>query len=318
MNKRLFCIVLIFGILVFSGCNTPADEQSMISDSASNTITVSSTTDTTDTTSTTVTTTSITSATTMKTTTTKRTTTTTSRKQTTTSKTTRGTSGTITEPLDKISDETFIELVQNDNNAIYQSLYIIEGKEYGRVISSSDSKEDAVNVCTRHFTDTRMPQYINTVKKCTVIYESAILYGLHVAWETRGQVYEENVISFKSSVADITARNVVYGDEESFRIHTTAQEDIQTIVLYLSHDTYLGQTMLDYDMQTYENEYVMTVYSYEICMGDWGLKDEYTLLKHTIIVHKTTGIVDCQEPRTIKTVYVDGALTNIGEVVVDY
>ena len=210
--------------------------------------------------------------------------------------------------LDEISDEGFLSLVDSYENDIYQSLYEINGEKYGRIISSSDSLEDAVRVGTRHFTDNRHAQAINTVTECKVIYVSDFLYGINVKWkltnhgEFKGQ-YEENVISFKKEVADITVRNVIYDDVESFRICTNQKEQIKQIVLYLFHNKYFGQKILDYEMLSYDEEYIITIYSYDACYGDWGVSDEYRLIKHTVVVNEDDGEVNCQEPTILKTVY---------------
>jgi hypothetical protein len=210
--------------------------------------------------------------------------------------------------LDEISDNGFLSLIDSYTNHIYQSLYEINGQKYGRIIASSLSAEDAVRVCTRHFTDERYPQAINTVIECKVIYESDILYGINVKWKLTnhgkfdGQ-YEENVISFKKEIADVTVRNVIYGDEESFKICTDQEERINQILMYLYCNKHSLDIVLDYEMSSIGDEYVMTIYSYAICYGDWDMKDEYSLLKYTVIVDKVTGNVNFQEPIVLKTVY---------------
>ena len=226
---------------------------------------------------------------------------------TTDNPTTDNPTGEITK-LDEISDNDFLSLIDSYTNRIQQSLYEINGKEYGRVIASSHSAEDAVSVCTRHFTDKRYPQSINTVIECKVIYESDILYGINVKWKLTnhgkfdGQ-YEENVISFKKEIADITVRNVIYGDEESFRICTDQEEQINRILLYLYCNKYFLDMLLEYEMSSIGDEYVMTIYSYDVCYGDWDMKDEYRLLKYTVVVDKATGNVNFREPIVLKTVY---------------
>ena len=210
--------------------------------------------------------------------------------------------------LDKISDSDFLSLVDCDTHRIQQSLYEMNGTKYGRIIASSHSSEDAVSVCTRHFTDERYPQAINTVIECKVIYESDIFYGINVKWKLTnngkfdGQ-YEENVISFKKEIADVTVRNVIYGDEESFRICTNQEEQINRILLYLYFNKHSPDSLLDYEMSSIGDEYVMTIYSYTVCYGDWDMKDEYSLLKYTVVFDKVTGNVNFQEPIVLKTVY---------------
>lgn len=210
--------------------------------------------------------------------------------------------------LDDISDNDFLSLIDSYTNSIQQSLYIINEINYGRIIASSTSSENAISVCTRHFTDERFSQAINTVIECNVVYESDIFYGIHVKWKVtnngkfRGQ-YEENVISFKKEIADVTVRNVIYGDDESFKIHTNEEEQIKRILLYLHCNKNPFEHLLDYEITSIENEYVMTIYSIKVVGGDWGIKDEYSLLKYTITFDIETNDIIFQEPIKLKTVY---------------
>ena len=202
----------------------------------------------------------------------------------------------------------FSAMLEGYSNDTYRSLYELDGKKYGRIVSSSDSPEDAVRVCSRHFTDDRYPQAINAVVECAVIYESEILYGIHVVWEVtcygepHGR-YEENVISFKKSAADVTVRNVIYGDTESFALTTGQEEQAAHILMYLFYNKYPGRSLLEYSVESTDHEYRVTAYSFAVIYGDWGVMDEYQLLKHTIVVDKTTGGVTFAEPVLLDTLY---------------
>ena len=183
----------------------------------------------------------------------------------------------------------------------------LDGEKYGRIISSSDSLEDAVRVCTRHFTDNRYPQAINTVVECNVIYESDILYGINVKWEltNNGKFdgrYEENVVSFKKNVADITVRNVIYDDVESYSICTNQEEQIKQIALYLYYNKNSIHHILNYETSYNDNEFIITIYAYHVIGGDWDLPSTYSFYKQTVVVDKT-GDVNFQEPIVLKTVY---------------
>ena len=205
-------------------------------------------------------------------------------------------------------DKDFQSMLDNYTNEPYRSLYELNGETYGRIVSSSDSWEDAVRVCTRHFTDERYPQAINTVVDCTVIYESDILYGIHVQWEvtnhgTFNGRYEENVISFKKNIADITARNAVYDDTESFRINTHREDQIEQIILYLYHNKYRSHSILEHKMSYTDREYRVTIYAFDVIYGDWSVQNEYRLFMNTITVNKETGNVTFQEPIISDTIY---------------
>ena len=188
-------------------------------------------------------------------------------------------------------------------NNIYTSLYQLDGEKYGRIISSSDSPENAVSVCTRHFTDNRYDQAINTVVECKVIYESDILYGLYVKWEVNDYYYEENVISFKKSVADITVENVIYEDVVSYRICTNQEEQIEQIVLYLHFEESPFNGILYYEKSSDDQAYTFTVHSYQVIGGDWGMPNEYRFAEQKVVVNKESGVVDFQEAVITQSVY---------------
>lgn len=200
----------------------------------------------------------------------------------------------------------FVDKLKNNN--IYQSLYELDGEKYGRIISSADSPEDAVRVCTRHFTDKRYQQSINTVLECNVIYESDILYGIYVKWNCTdngkfaGQ-YEENVISFKKNIADITVRNVIYDDVESYNICTNQEDQIEQILLYLYYEKHSLHNILYYKTSRHDNKLILTIYAYYIVYGDLDMLDTYHFLKQTVVVDKTNGNVNFLEPIVLKTVY---------------
>ena len=208
---------------------------------------------------------------------------------------------TFVENLSKVTAETVLSFLDIYQDNTYQVLYEIDGIQFGRVISSSDSAEDAVNVCTRHFTSTRNPDSIHTVVECEVIYESDLFYGVYVAWEVDTFIYEENVISFKKSVADITAYNVVYNDEESFRICTDDEEQIREILLYLFYDKCRPDVLLHYELSSDENAYYLTMYSHYISYGDWDMLDTYYFVEQPIIIDKADGSVDFQEYIVLST-----------------
>ena len=185
--------------------------------------------------------------------------------------------GKILERHNEIYDEWIEE------THLYRALFELDGEKFERIISSSESKEDAVEICTKHFTNDS-----NTVIKCEVVYESDLLYGIYVRWEHRdgGKKYEENVISFKKNVADLTMKG-----DKSYRIITKQKEKIEKILLYLYFDEYSFHQVRDYEMSSQGNAYIMTIDAYYYVVGDWGVADTVEFLEQTIIVDRTTGKV---------------------------
>ncbi len=206
------------------------------------------------------------------------------------------------EEINSMSDTDFFALLSSyDKTAILESLYTIDKKEYGRIISSSNSKEDAVQVCTRYFTDDRYEEFINTVIDCNVIYQSEILYGINVKWEVNNHIYEENVISFKKNIADITVENATYGDQESCKIYTNNEEQLKQILLYLHSGLHsLRGYVLDYEIVNNEKEFIMNVYEHWIVHGGYDMSDLHYLLKYSVKLDKVSGNVEFIQPVTIK------------------
>lgn len=191
------------------------------------------------------------------------------------------------------------DFVKENGNSIFKSLFEIDGKEYGRIISSSESAEDAVNVCTRHFTDERYPDTANTVVECKVIYESDLFYGIYVKWSYynfgEGAIeYDENVISFKKDVADITVWNAQYEEENAYRLCTDQDDKIEQVVLYLFYHEHphWSEGILEYETQSTEKEVIITLCSYSHGSGDWNIPDEFHFNNQVIVVDKETGKID--------------------------
>lgn len=193
-----------------------------------------------------------------------------------------------------------------DRSDIHDPLYILDGKEYGRFVSSSNSREDAIRVATRHFNDTRRQDSTNIVTECEVIYESDILYGLHVVWRhnysDRSSMYEENVISFKNNIVNMTARNVIYDEEFEYTILTNQFDQIEKIALYIFIDQYYFRGISNYSMMYYEmyerdNYFFGAVYFKGKNHADFGVtivKDYY--YKVGIRIEKETGSISFTEP----------------------
>ncbi|MBR6676613.1 MAG: hypothetical protein IKL24_04705, partial [Clostridia bacterium] len=222
--------------------------------------------------------------------------------------------------LKNLSHDNIIPFIEKYRKNYRSSILEIDGKSYGRVISSSDSPEDAVSVCTSHFTSEHHSEVTitkNTVVECNVIYESELFYGIYVKWEhfsgdsagVRKSYYDENVISFKKSVADITAGNSIYNDRQSYNIITDDGGSIEQILLFLYNEVYVDNIwmrisdILQYETVDNENEFIMHVYSYLFCGGDWDMSDEYTIVYQTIIVDKATGTVTFEEAIKLNTYY---------------
>lgn len=165
---------------------------------------------------------------------------------------------------------------------IYQSLFVLDGNDYERVIASSESREDAMEMCTQNYPD----------GKCELVYESELLYGFYVKREHMSKegictTYEDYVISFKRSIAE--------ADTIPIRIHTKDVTQIEKVLLYLYFGQYSFHSVWDYQMQMTDTEYIMTIQAHYVHGNDWDLATMDSL-EQRIIVDRTTGEVtfDCR------------------------
>lgn len=203
------------------------------------------------------------------------------------------------------SDEALEDFLAQYSDDVYRSLYTLDGLSYGRILSSAGSPEEAVGICARKFTSSSC-----TVVECEVIYESELLYGVHVEWDyfNDGEFvyrYEENVICFKKTVADITARDAANGIEKSYRIHDLREEVQTRLALYLFfHENALVQ-LIDYEVRQEGQLLTVTVYAFDLCYGDWGIDDEYTFTKQEICIDQTDGSILFREPLELLILYRD-------------
>lgn len=216
--------------------------------------------------------------------------------------------------LSKLSSRNLNSFLEQSKNDLYSSLYEIDGIKFGRIVSSAESAEDAVDICTRRFTSSneRYPQSSNRVTECYIAYESDLFYGVYVKcehyyYEEFDSSWEEILISFKKDVADITARNSADGVEAAYRVCVDQEELVEQIVLYLYYNDNSLNEILDYEMLCDDNEYRIIVYAYDITYGDWGVSDEYSFEKQEIVVDRTSGVVAFQEPIELITVYKESA-----------
>lgn len=220
--------------------------------------------------------------------------------------------------IDEDRAGSFIGHYSMKYNAMHKSLYSLGGKKYSSgniIIDSAQSKEEAVRICTQRYTSAETEERIGQeVLECKVVYESDILYGVYVKWNTvkDGQsdlTYEEYTISFKKDVVDIVNRHVNGQWERSFVICTDREDQIEKILLYLYPLRGNGVPALDvyYETQYNDREFVLTVYSYKansLYYADWGWEpDHYIFYKQDVVLDRATGSVTFREPVELRTIY---------------
>ena len=187
------------------------------------------------------------------------------------------------------TDEELIDYLELEPKNLINKYNNLDDEIYGRVIASSKSKEDAIMVCTSHFSNND-----NTVTECTVIYESDLLYGLKVKWHhNNSQIYQENVISFKDSV--ISMKDLSASDtEEFYKIYTDDFNTIETILIYIACNKtgFFGVDQccfLDYETSSLDDKYIIEVYFSEYHRGDFKKNSKYVINKMIVEIDKEDG-----------------------------
>ena len=197
-------------------------------------------------------------------------------------------------------------------NDIRSSLYQLDGARYERFMSSAVSADDAVSICTDYFTSDNQfnaeTRYTNKVTECYVIYESELLYGVYVKWEyfINGNFvaeYDENVISFKKAVFDATVESGDNGIEKTYHICTDQEEQMEQLALYVFFEESHFNRILYYEKSGDDESFTLTLHSYQVSGGDWGVCSEYRFYQQQLTVDKATGAITITEPELLQSVY---------------
>lgn len=214
-------------------------------------------------------------------------------------------------PFEMISDDE-LEYIFKNASKYPTDMGIINGKVYGRVINSSTTKENAIEVATEYFTDVRYQFSTNIVVDTYIDIETELFYGIYVKWEHdsagKKSYYDEYVISFKKNICDYTPKRLHIGSELKIIFKTNDLNIIKYVMDYLYYnDTYNieGFILLNSIIEENDNEYKYTFYEIETCYGDWGLQDQVSLVKNVFIINKESGEVSTTS-EVIKTIYIDG------------
>ena len=213
--------------------------------------------------------------------------------------------GNVQEGEDVVVELTDDEIIDfHANGKRYPENFIFdELKDYGRVIESSSSREDAISTATEHFNS----GWCTTVE-CRLTVETDLFYGLYVKWDYRNDgvgepvaYYDEYVVSFKKNVYDL----------ENKQFFTKNPDIIKSILNYVYSDQYLWFADKVYSSDIIKNgdKYKYIAYGLSTVLGDWGVQDELNFLKLVVEIDLATGKTS-RSVETIKQVYIDGALTH--------
>ena len=219
--------------------------------------------------------------------------------------------------FEQITDEE-LEYVFKYHNKYPTNMGYINGKYYGRIVSSSSSIDNAIEVVTNHFTDYRYPFSTNSVVEVRLDTETELFYGVYVKWEhnASGQLsyYDEYVISFKEEIIENKVKKLITDNEYAI-FKTKEPELIKQIMDYRyynsSHDI-LGSKLLYSEVVENDDAFVYKSYGTMLIGGDFGLQDEISLIKTIYKINKSTGELILSSSETIKTIFVDGECTHLG------
>lgn len=192
------------------------------------------------------------------------------------------------------------------NGAKYPDNFIFEElNDYGRVIESSSSREDALSTATEHFNSGW-----GTTVECRLDVETDLFYGLYVKWDYRSggvgeptSYYDEYVVSFKKDVYDA----------ENKQFFTKDKDEIKSILDYIYYSrTYqiFGSKVYSSNITLEGDKYTYTAYVLEFVGGDWGIQDALYFIRTEVRIDLTTGKMEYNKEK-VGTVYIDGPFTHI-------
>lgn len=211
---------------------------------------------------------------------------------------------------ENLSNRKFKSIYENYDKYPINMGYI-NGKNYGRVVSSSSSIEEAFEVVTNHFTDDS-----NIVVGINLDIETQFFYGVYVKWEhnSSGQLsyFDEFVISYKKDIFDCKMKRSINDDE--YYIFTTKDtliiKQIMDYIYYSETYEISGSKLFFSEVTETDDSFIYKSYGSRSVFGDFGLQDKIYLVRTIWEINKSTKELGLLSEDTIKTIYVDGILTH--------
>jgi len=193
----------------------------------------------------------------------------------------------------------------------------INDKNYGRIVNSSSSVDNALEVVINHFTHNRHSSSTSKVVEVILDIETELFYGVYVKWEhnNSGQLsyYDEYVVSFKKDIYDCEVKKIITDSETSI-FKTKNPVQIKQIMDYeYYNETYdiFRSKLLYSEVVEAENSYIYKSYGIRGVGGDWGIQDKISLIRTIWVIDKSTGEMALSSKITLKTIYVDGKYTHV-------
>lgn len=182
----------------------------------------------------------------------------------------------------------------------------INGKNYGIIVSSSSSAEEALEVATNHFTNDS-----NTVVGFKIDIETQFFYGVYIKLENNSSAqllyYDEYVISYKKDIFDCLVKSKATDIEHSY-FNTKDQLLIKQIMDYKYYsETYQtsGSKLFYSEVVQTDDSFFYKTYGSELIGGDTGMQDKISLVRIIWEIDKSNGELSLSSKDTIKTIYVD-------------
>lgn len=155
---------------------------------------------------------------------------------------------------------------------------------YGRIISSSESAEEAQTIAREHFTNEDYVVVVDDVKD-----ETELFFGLSVEWAARDPQrawrYAEDVVSFRTEIFDHDTQTIYTND-------TSLIEGILNYIYYEDMYQIVGSKVIFAELTQTQDCFSYSIYYTKVVYGDWGIQDELFVFRDVLTIDKDSRIME--------------------------
>lgn len=165
---------------------------------------------------------------------------------------------------------------------------------------------DAIEAAKERVTDKERSSFgYNVATDASVALDSEFFYIVNVSWDHFSDenkfTYNGNAFCFKDEFVHLTIDESYHA---SMEIKDFSAAKTLLDLYEFQHNTVIGGwRLICSEIEEKEDEYLYSNYTTQTCYGDWGLRDEITLVKRTFSIAKEDGNVTFLSEEVLQTAY---------------
>ena len=182
-------------------------------------------------------------------------------------------------------------------------------------INSADDEQAALETAKARVTNKRSDDEESVAQSAEIALDTPLYWVVSVSWKEVGRNrtsdYTGNTICYKNSAVEF---NPPIYSKENFAMTVKDPSNIREAIdvyEYMSISQIGGYYLLLSKVEKAEEGYTYYNYMFGTCYGDYGIKDEVTLIKRTYNI-SDAGAVSFPNEEILKTVYIEGNGYNYG------